>query len=420
MSVTPKKYMCRDYIRILVFIGIALFSSVLIWERTISEPSHLNWNSWAYYEWLINYEGGFVRRGFVGALIRAFFYEHELPAINILVGSSAIIFIGLVTTFASINIKTIRSTLLFSFCPAGLYWMAVGNEYFYRKEIIFYISIFCCGLGYQYCKETKNRFVPLALTLLILIASILLPLIHESFVFFCGLFFSLVLFSLHSQNTTAQRRIVVSYFTFLILTFVLLTAHKGDGDTSAMIWQSLSDSAKSMSESKGPSGGIVAIGWTLFEGLRLSAIAVLSGVASYYLFSIALVYLVLGFIIAEIRSINVKVLYLSRDFAFPFLLVTITFLPLFLAGWDWGRWVMGIWYVGLCIFILELDKPLRTISIYFRQPYIKRVVPSFFLLLLFTVVLTRIPECCFSGSGNSLLSNPTAVSIKTAIKNFID
>ncbi len=420
MSVASKKYTYRDYIRIMILIGVSIFSSVLIWERTISDPAHLNWNSWAYYEWLVNYEGGFVRRGFVGSLISTFFYEHELSAINILVGSNAIIFIGLVTIFALINIKTLRSTLLFSFCPAGLYWMAVGNEYFYRKEVFFYIAIFCCGLGYQYWKETKNKFVPPALTLFIFIASISLPLIHESFIFFCGLFFSLLLFSLYDHNTVAQRRIVVSYVALLIGTFLLMTTHKGDGNASSIIWQSLSDSAKSISESRDPSGGIVAIGWTLLEGLRLSAIAVLSGVASYYLFAIALVYLVLGFLIAEIRSVSAKIFYLSRDFIAPFILVTITFLPLFIAGWDWGRWVMGIWYVALCIFILELDKPLRTLFIYLWQPYIKKIVPSFFFLLLCVVVLTRIPECCFSGSGDSLLSNPTAVSIRAKIKKFTE
>lgn len=420
MSIPQKNYTYLSFVRTIVLVGISLFCSVLIWNRTIRNPSILDWNSWAFYEWLVNYEGGFVRRGLVGALMHTFYYENELRAINFLVGSSAILFVGLATAFALFNIKKMRSVILFSFCPVGLYWTAVGNEYFYRKEIFFYIAIFFCCLGYQHWTKKPNKFVSLALTTFILLASALLPLVHESFIFFCGLVFSLILFSLHFKNRTIQYRTVIGYVTFIVLAFVLITSYKGDSATSATIWQSLSNSVKSISDDTGPRGGIVAIGWTLAEGFRLSSVAILNGMASYYLFPLALVYLVLGFIVAEKRSINLKNLYLSKEFALPFLLITLTFVPLFFAGWDWGRWIMGIWCVALCIFMLDLDLPLRNIACYLPQPKIKRVVPSFFVLLLCIVLLTRVPECCISGSGNSLLSNPTIVSIKAAIKKSID
>ena len=125
------------------FIGI-LFSVIVIWSNTLHTPSSLKWNSWVFYEWIINYEGGFVRRGLIGSVINAFYYGEELSAVNTLVFFVALLFILLATMFVASNVKNARSALLFVFCPVGFYWMAIGNEYYYRKEIFFFYCYFMC------------------------------------------------------------------------------------------------------------------------------------------------------------------------------------------------------------------------------------------------------------------------------------
>jgi hypothetical protein len=39
------------------------FSVALVYSHTIQEPSTLKWNAWAFYEWLINFEGGLCGGG---------------------------------------------------------------------------------------------------------------------------------------------------------------------------------------------------------------------------------------------------------------------------------------------------------------------------------------------------------------------
>lgn len=49
-----------------------LILAVLIyvcWKATLETPALLKWNAYGLSEWLINYEGGFVRRGLVGQWI---------------------------------------------------------------------------------------------------------------------------------------------------------------------------------------------------------------------------------------------------------------------------------------------------------------------------------------------------------------
>ena len=406
-------------VMIIYFIGI-LFSVIVIWNNTLHTPSSLNWNSWAFYEWLINYEGGFVRRGLVGSVINKFYYGKELIAVNVLVFFAAILFILLATMFLAINVKNARSALLFIFCPAGLYWMAMGNEYYYRKEIFFYITILCACFIFQWWQIYRNRYLALILTGFIFVTSGLLPLIHETFLFYGWLLFSLMLLQLHQKNGVPGKKAFIAYTVVSIVIFTILIYFKGDANTSEAIWFSLSNSAKALTVTSEPAGGISAIGWPLAKALSLLFITLQTGLASYYIFSIILIYLFLGYIVSENRGLDLKQIYLSKQLLLPFCLVAVSFLPLFVLGWDWGRWVMGIWYVSLFIFLLKLDKQIveffpNTI----RLPR-KIFVLIFFLILFSLGIITRVPECCFSGSGASFFYNPIFTNtILGNIKEFL-
>ena len=399
------------------FIGI-LFSVIVIWSNTLHTPSSLKWNSWVFYEWIINYEGGFVRRGLIGSVINAFYYGEELSAVNTLVFFVALLFILLATMCVASNVKNARSALLFVFCPVGFYWMAIGNEYYYRKEIFFFIAILCACLIFQRWQIYRNHYLVLILTGFIFATSILLPLVHEAFLFYGWLPFSLMLLQIHQENGTSGKRVVIAYTVVSLVIFAILSYYSGDANTSKAIWLSLSDSAKALTVTSGPAGGISAIGWSLTRGLSLSVIALQTGLASYYIFSIILIYLFVGYIVSENRSLDLKQIYLSKQLLLPFGVVVVSFLPLFVIGWDWGRWVMCIWYVSLFIFLLNLDKQIveffpNTVGL-LRKMFVFVVFP----ILLSLGLITRVPECCFSGSGTSFFSNPVLSNFNPVLSNL--
>ena len=419
MKAVKRSRWSGSYVAIIIyFIGI-LFSVIVIWNNTLHTPSSLNWNSWVFYEWLINYEGGFVRRGLIGSVINAFYYGEELSAVNALVFFAALLFILLATIFVASNVKNARSALLFIFCPVGFYWMATGNEYYYRKETFFYITVLCACLIFQRWQIYRNRYLALILTGFIFATSSLLPLVHEAFLFYSWLPFSLMLLQLHQANGASGKRVATAFTLVSFVIFVILSCYKGDANTSEAIWLSLSDSAKALTGTSEPAGGISAIGWSLTRGLSLSVIALQSGLASYYIFSIILIYLFVGYIVSEHRSLDLKQTYLSKQLLLPFGIVVVSFLPLFVLGWDWGRWVMGIWYVSLFTFILKLD---RQILEFFGNTV--GLLRKMFVLYVFTILLslgliTRVPECCFSGSGTSFFSNPALSNLLSDLKEFL-
>ncbi len=329
----------------------------------------------------------------------------------------AISFFGLTNFFIFKKIRTLKPTVIYIFSPVGFYWIAVGNEYYYRKEILFLLAIVLVCILFDKAKRSQSEIARRSCYLTILIADMVLPFVHEAFLFFNGLFFYLILLSL-SEKVPHVRRVIVSlHIALCLLFFVVLSFFKGDSSVSVAIWQSLSSAAATISGGDQPAGGILAIGWSLLDGFKPAAAALLSGLGSYYLYAVAVVYLSIGYIAALQRGAVLLHFYKSKELVSTFGTVWLTFLPLFVLGWDWGRWILGIAYVSLFILMLKIEGPVVQ---YWYKLNLFRIgkfqLPLFvFTILLLIELFTRIPECCFSATGSSLLSNPTILIIKRVV-----
>jgi hypothetical protein len=411
-------------LRALILILSFAFGIWVIWGNSVENPNILRWNSWAFYEWLINYESGFVRRGLVGAIIVKLFYGNEVFAINLLVFIMAASFFCLAHIFIYKHTTTCRAVLIYIFSPIGIYWIAIGNEYYYRKEILFLLALISICLFFCRIKKTGGKLGEKALCLAIIVLDVVLPLVHEAFLFFNGLVFLLVLLALNAKDPTFRRLTVWLHIGLCLAIFIVLSFYKGDSTASTTIWNSLSTTAL-MNGGSEPSGAIAAIGWSFREALKLSILALASGLGSYYLWSLVVTYLVVGFITAEQRRISLLDFYTSKELISTFGSVCLTFLPLFALGWDWGRWVFGIAYASLFILILKLEDPIVQ---YWQSQHSRfrlgKLQGSFcaFVVILLIGFFTRMPECCFTGSGASLLSNPALSGLKSVLsgKRFID
>jgi len=104
-------------LRALILILSFAFGIWVIWNNSVENPYILRWNSWAFYEWLINYEGGFVRRGLVGTIIIKLFYGNEVFAVNILVFFIATSFFCLTHFFIYKYTNTYRAVLIYILNP---------------------------------------------------------------------------------------------------------------------------------------------------------------------------------------------------------------------------------------------------------------------------------------------------------------
>ncbi|MDC2980520.1 hypothetical protein OAZ14_03630, partial [Candidatus Pelagibacter sp.] len=120
------------------FTTIFLIIFFLIFKKNFS----LFIGNWALGEWLINYEGGFVRRGFLGQIFKLF----DNPGLIINWFQKVIIFLFFLSILVYLFLERKKSLLLqFSiiilFCSGGLFDFLTSKEsfeYLDRKEILFY------------------------------------------------------------------------------------------------------------------------------------------------------------------------------------------------------------------------------------------------------------------------------------------
>jgi hypothetical protein len=384
----------------MIVIAACSLSLYLIWRNTIQSSSTLNWENWKFFEWLINYQGGFVRRGLIGEVIHRYFYEKEIQAVNYLVFVLGGMFVVFSSAIALTLKDSAQATLLYIFAPTGYFGIIVSNQYYYNREMFFYVSLFVVTFLFLSWRKYHLSILRIAILVMIGASSMVLPLIHEGFLFFCGLYFSLVLNAVLKEwlDSKQSRMVLWSFVGFHIAVVAVLAMSKGNGSQALNIWSSLSVTAKTFIANGEMSGAIGAIGWSLVGGLSKSVRAILSGLGMYYVLPLALVFLIVGYIHSCVRGIDLWLTYQNPKFWANFSTVCLTFFPLFVFGDDFGRWIVGIFVVFSSMIISDLTVPLpENIS--------NACIPSeqsrkriYFCTLLLISLLTIIPECCIGRS----------------------
>lgn len=381
-------------------------SLILIGLHTVQNPETLKWEQWGFYDWLINYQAGFVRRGLIGELIHDFFYNQEILVVNYLVFLLASLYIFFSVHLVLSTQVSKSAALLYIFAPTGFFWAAISNEYYFRKEMFFYLCVFLLSALYRYWHQQKSKLLSLLIIGIIVFFSIIMPFIHETFIFFCTLIFSIIIFKVLSNYLEIKKNIktiiIFSLINFSI--FFLLTLFKGDNQVSQTIWSSLSPTSKIFVRENQIGGGIGAIGWSFKTILSYPINLILSGIGTYYIFPLIMVFFISGYIHASIQKKTLTKVYADANFIGNFSLVLISFLPLFILGYDWGRWIVGIFVIfSNMVFsdlLIEFDnQKLNSIKTYIAQNNQLLI----FFVLLFICAFTRIPECGLAGSGSSLL-----------------
>jgi hypothetical protein len=401
-------------------VAAAAIATLSIWMNTIRDPWKLNWNSWAFYEWLINYHAGFVRRGLVGQLIVSKFYGREIWATNYLAFVLGTLYVVCSAVYAITINRLDKRALLYVFAPTGFVLIALANEYYYRKEIIFYIAIFAVSALYAVWRKNKRPILAAGIFVMVIFSSLVFPFVHEAFIFFSTLIFALIIrkISMDWAGPKRSRWIVLSLISLNLAMFIFMSIFKGGSAQCDAIWSSLSPSARSLSPTGNVAGGISAISWSLDAALQLPYRTLLSGLGTYYIFPLALTYLIAGWIHSDSIGEKPPKIYSNSMFLANYFVVCATFAPLFVLGWDWGRWVLGIFIIFTTMVRMDLLLPLNC-KVDFNTVQGRALKYVLFAALLFLFLLTRVPECCLVGSGDSLLTNPLKKSLVVHVRKLI-
>ena len=381
------------------FISFCLVSlSILqVAKSTILETNNFEFidiNPWAFTDLYINYEGGFVRRGFIGNLIYIFDDDGILfDTLYIVVFLNFCIFVGLTIFNLRLSNLSGLQKMLFHLSIFSAFNMTLFGHYYARKEI-FILNLFLV-LTLLIKRNSNILFIFLSN-----IFGILAILIHEGIGFF--IFFPFVSYLLSKKEI--DKKYINLFRLIVVSIFGISSLYKGNKNVSDSIINSLSNQDLYLFNGLDPNA-ITALNWGASEVLRSLYVLVFSG--SIILWGV-FVFLVI-YTISTITSVNINTTFfyiknlMLRNI--EFVLIPI----LFFLGWDWGRWILTIFYFLFFIFIIENKET----NINFYQ--IKIILPFIVISLL-----TSMPPCCLEMGSTKVSSNIYRIlkSIELTLSGF--
>ncbi len=340
----------NKYIIFYLFILIIFSYFYLYIKHTVGNDSTIS-------EWLINYEGGFTKRGLIGqlAIFKSRFFDIDLRwSIYLLQCLSCTIYFLLLYLLIR-NIETNRVINLAIFTPIFILYPIAEIEVLARKEIIVF-SLFIVYLLIPRINKFKN--------LSLIIFLILAILVWEPIIFFFPLIF---IFEIIENNINKIDKEFFKRILFFIpsiivaLNFIFnpLTIEEYENMSSVL---------------KNEFGEICYMSCGLLSS-KSTIMQQFEGNFGKYSFEIFLRYFLIIlfgflpiFILLKNSYLENKNLLFLKNFnnlVYPILFCFLPVILLFAMGYDWGRWV-NVSYVMLALIYFYLYKK-NTLKLNFQN-----------------------------------------------------
>ena len=356
------------------------------------------YNVWTVGEWLINYQGGFVRRGLFGSIIYKISYGLNINPIYIVHLLTIVFFISFLYLLKDCR-KYFSSLFLLS--PIVSLAPLLGN-YLVRKDISGIVAYaLCANLIIKEKNLTNFLFINLISSISILN--------HESYFFYAvPSLFLLHFFSSEKINTNNDFFKIFKTIIYIIPTLIvsiLVFYFNGNFEIAFKIHQSWLNLFSVINKEQFipffPSGAIDSLSWTLNKGISLP-LSIFNKFDGGGLIWIPAAWMLLIFICAQIFIGDKD--NLNRKLKLNVLLMQLTFItPLFILGWDFGRWIF-LWIsssIFLTISLLRIKSMKKN-----DLSNLDKICPKFLNKLFngfelcgfkkFLYLLLSIPGCCLS------------------------
>jgi hypothetical protein len=366
---------------------VAVSSVYLVYRLTLQSPTVLRWHPYSYSDLLINYGQGFVRRGLFGSCVLAYAKGGSaLAATNfILFWNFATLTVCMVVLACKRAPMRFWNAVFVLAIPGGLLDIAVTGEFLPKREMLFYCQLALTGLAVSAVQSMKagraRRYAACCGIGWIFGCSVVLSLVHEAFLFMAAAanFFLLVAFvrAIPSSQEGGARRTSSLWLLYLagVLSLFLVQGHfHGNANAVQRMWDGLSQTDRfTISPDGALSGGMYALRTSPWTLLNLSYLKAINGGAWYWLvpmFGLALYCL-------SLVALNEKARVAEREsglyrWAVCYLTLAVCAAPLFVLGWDWGRWINAINWSFLVVWLSVRPENLVAIG-YGRGP---RLLPA--------------------------------------------
>ena len=336
-----KNYTLNFYLKIYLII-LYLFAVFFFFQK------YNNYVEWTISEWLINYQGGFTRRGLIGEIV---FQISKLSSLTI----RETIFTFQITTYLLYFyllykfLKDTNNNILFIFAifsPLFVIYPIAEVEVLGRKEIFIYVS-FLLVVNIFSIKNIQNRHY-FYFSIILMISC----LIWEGFVIYISYFiFILILKNNLVLNKSFLTKLLISLIP-LSISFYFVFFHRLDENGLKMMCQSINECYG-------------AIGY-----LNRSLSSNINEVTSKFQISFLIRYilvLIIGFfplfLLIKNSKLNYKQKFKNDYFYLIFFIIIFTpSLIFYYIAQDWGRWVSISYTLSLLTYVYSLKNNFIVIN----------------------------------------------------------
>lgn len=365
---------------------------------------HWGHDSWQMTEWLINYAGGFVRRGLPGETILLIAEQTKIQENYLVIFISFAIYFLVFAIIRSKSKSYFSSAFLLSPVALG---SAAYQDFIVRKDALGILFLLTCLHCYHKIKRPLVRLLICNTFACVAILS------HETFFFYALPALIIINADLKSGEVLAHcKKIAISFVGYLpsIVAFGLVTHFHGTWITAKKInlsllhlWEVMDpiNSCNCLTDAR---GSIDALAWTASEGLNLSK-SVLSTYSNgiwvplAWAITIAFCYGATIFFLKhpntgeesrKDKSLNKQ--NLKSILLFQLLMIS----PLFVFGWDFGRWIFLWINSSICLFFYGYRGSLQKKNLVQNEKdsVIESKDPS--NLSYISLLLIGIPVCCWT------------------------
>jgi hypothetical protein len=365
-------------------------------------------------EWLINYEGGFVRRGLVGELILKLGSVFPIPnSIYAIVFWAFAAYVALfILIYLKARVRDWSALAVAILLQGGTYHMGSGDIFYIRKEGIFLVFFAILCLIYLKIQvsalERRPAWIGLLVILLLLISPLMM-LMHEAYLFmgFPAAFLLLWIVRKENPDLAYLKKVLPLFAIEVTGLFIVCSMFHGNALQSQAIWDSLPFQDRlflSPTAPYTPLGPIDSVAWSLSQHLATIYGIFSTGGVFLWIFFISGNGLALLYVLARVENTQAtaSVTQLTR----LALIGLLSSCAMFFIASDWGRWLA---YASnqtvLLIFALRQSRLAQTaenkkVFISIGQ-FLRSLNRSWILIALLAYgLLFQMQECCVDYQHN--------------------
>lgn len=326
-------------------------------------------------DWLINYQGGFVRRGFVGeCLYLLAHFTGVTPVIYLVVLQGTLFAVYFYFSWRMLKEKSDLVKYAFLIFSPFLFTFAINSQAGgYRKEIIYFAVL--SYITYAYSSYEQKRFEKVFTMVMFFYPLVILT--DE-----LGLVILPLLFAIYwkKMELSFDRRLIKPFFLGVLNGFSFLLVffhHRVSHEQIDTIVRSIQSSGY---DPQG-SGAIGALGATTLSNMKDTFHSIVY--AHYFsIYPLALLLCSLAFLplVSELRG-SLR----SRPFLFGLLISFFLLIPVYIIANDWGRWTY-IFIVEVFMVILANDKISQEERLLSSKSKWRQVKLPIFVFIVLTLI----------------------------------